>query len=309
MSNKESFKDIVIHLYAIAEGTGHIQRIYNIYDYLNPIYKNIEILIWDLKGNLSNTITLSKSKVFRSWKELNFPHLEDNKFIIIADIRDHNPEIFIKLYKKFKIKILCLDNHFRIKQPEIENWITLPYVDAKDSLTEILKNHFWNKEFIEVFLEFETQNIDNNVLIYSGILDHTYNAILKDEENIKTILKAFDLSYEKMDLIDKKNYSTRWDFYQKFKHSNTIITYPGLLFYEAMFLGKKIIAYDLGSVVHRKILGLIKHQYSMYYKGNIKINSYEFFCFDFKNFREKELKDVNLWTSYKKLKNWIEKNQ
>jgi hypothetical protein len=76
-----------------------------------------------------------------------------------------------------------------------------------------------------------------------------------------------------------------------------------------MFLGKKIIAYDLGSVVHRKILGLIKHQYSMYYKGNIKINSYEFFCFDFKNFREKELKNVNLWTSYKKLKNWIEKNQ
>jgi len=112
MSNKESFKDIVIHLYAIAEGIGHIQRIYNIYDYLNPIYKNIEILIWDPKGNLSNTITLSKSKVFRSWKELNFSHLKDNKFIIIADIRDHNPEILTKnLKKKYYVWTTILESN------------------------------------------------------------------------------------------------------------------------------------------------------------------------------------------------------
>jgi len=308
MSNKENFNEVIIHLYAIAEGTGHIQRIYNIYEYLNPFYKNIEILIWDPLGNLSNTMSFPNSKIFRNWKELNFPHFA-HKYIIIADIRDHNPKIFLKIYKKLNKKILCLDNHNKFRPSEFDYWITLPYVDAKDSLTEILKNQFWTKEFMEIFLESHKENSVNNVLIYMGIVDHPYNTFLKNIENIKMILNAFGLLYEKIDLIDKKNYTTRWDFYQKIYYYHTIITYPGLLFYEAMFLGKKIIAYDLGSITHRKILDLIKKQYFMYYKGNTKTNSYEFFYFDFKNLRENELKDVNLWTSYKKLKNWIEEKQ
>ncbi len=309
MSNKENFNEVIIHLYAIAEGTGHIQRIYNIFDYLSQFYKNIEIFIWNQKNRFIKNVDNSRNKIFRTWEELELNIKSHHRYIIIADIRDNNPEILVKLYKKTNNKILCLDNHYTIKQKEIDYWTTLPYVDSKDSFTEILKNHFWAREFIDIFLSKTKETNHPSVLIYLGLTDHPYNTILKDKKNLQSILHHLNLKYFEIHYIDKENYSSRKEFYQALKIHNVVITYPGLLFYESMFLNKKIIAYDLDSQVHQIILEKIIHQYYDYYKADIKINSFRFFYFDFENFREKELNHFNLWTSYRKLKNWIEENQ
>ncbi|GIX40426.1 MAG: hypothetical protein KatS3mg129_0159 [Leptospiraceae bacterium] len=322
MWNKENFNDYAIHLYAIAEGTGHIQRIFHIAEYLSKFYKNILVFIWNIHNHtfIENYIRKMNFRqsyfIFHSFNEIQLKNNKTNYFIIM-DIRDYDPDIIKKVYKKNKSYILSIDNYNKNKYNDINYWYTLPHPKMELPIKESLKKNFWNPAFIQYLLN-NSNCINKNqfILVYLGLHnDNTYKKILDKKLKVKQILQSLEIIKKNENVniitIDNKTFYSPEEFYKIFNSIDIVITYPGILFYEAMLLNKIIIAYHFNSLIHSKILDKIRKEFSDYYNQtlliNHKINSYEFFYFDFKMFKEIELNNFNLWTPYQNLKNWIEK--
>jgi hypothetical protein len=313
MLNKDNFRNKEIHLYAINEGTGHIRRIFQIAEYLSKFYKNIFIGIWNpdnknIKPFFNQNYQYS---IFNSVKELCIPMSNHNIYYIILDIRDFDPYAIIKIYDKVEKKILCLDNHNK-KKDSIEYIISLPHPDVDLPISNILKNNFWNFDFISSYnrYNFNKENTIKRVLVYLGIpTSHSYADFLLKEKKIRFLLNTLKLNeIDTITYIYKDHFFTPEVFYSMLINIDIVITYPGILFYESMLLNKRIIGFHFESKIHLKILEKIIKDCNDNFKDTFKIYDesklYEFFYFDFRNYLN--FKDFNLWTPYERLKNWIE---
>lgn len=308
-----------IHLYAIDEGTGHLQRIYNLAWYLEKYFNNITIFIYNIYNNFYINKYIKKNNFKKTFRFINFfcnpIELSPKKtYILILDIRDHNPENILKNYQNLKYHVLCIDNHHKNKYPSFYYWYTLPHPDINFSLINLIYNNFWNPQYIKILNKKESPK-ENYVLIYLGFMDHTYIDFLKESKNIHFLLKSFydiNLSRYILHFIDKERYLIFNRFYELLQKSKVIITYPGLLLYESIILEKKVICYDLNSRIHDKILKQIQQHFNSQYIDKMYLNFHQhklkFYYFDFSHVLHSFGLDIHekLWTSYHQIKNWIE---
>ncbi len=321
MLNKRYFSSSYyeIHLYAIDEGTGHLQRMYNIACYLKTYFSNISIIIYNIYNNnyIKEYIKKNKLKKIFHYKYFsdNHKNLSTEKlYILILDIRDHNPKKIIKFYKNSKYFVLCIDNHYKNKNKSFYYWYTLPHPDLKFSMHNLIYQNFWNPEYIKILNTTKTIK-KNNILIYLGFTEHIYVNFLKQPHHIESLVLAFgikDISSYTLYFIDKDTYFTFDKFYKLLQKSNIVITYPGLLLYESIILKKKVICYDLNSFIHYKILKKIRQKFKDQFIDSVHLNFnnhvLNFYNFDFSNILNSFNVDnqEKLWTSYHTIKNWIE---
>lgn len=303
MWNKENSKK-EIHLIAIAEGVGHITRIIYLAKFLNKFYNKIRIFIYQEKRkvlsrnikNYINTLLKDTNLNYTLWKENEIKNiiLPELQYILILDIRDRNPNLFMKFYNS--PKVLCLDNYYKNKKQKVYDYYSLPAIQSKKNVISLLKNFLLNPEF---YLNNKNHKSKNYILVYSGIQkSHIQKKI------IDLIIQKFNLENKKMIVLNKSLFFNFKKFIDLFSKTKIVITYPGLLFYESILLEKEIIAYTIQSKVHNKILNQIKKDCQKYFKLEFKIRNIKFLYFDFKNFK-KEIQ-YNIREPYKKIIEWVE---
>ncbi|MFN3603574.1 MAG: hypothetical protein ACK4UJ_02555 [Leptonema sp. (in: bacteria)] len=304
-SKKNSNKEI--HLYTIAEGTGHINRMIPLAIFLKKYYKNLFVFFFNPNPNLKNTWIknyLKKMnwnqkfpyKIFNNPSELDV--FEEKTYYLIMDIRDHNPLKFTKFYKN--AKVLCLDNYFNKKIKNYQYLQSLPSAKSKENIKRILSNFFINSTLLTLITKRKKTNEDS-ILFYLGIQK---KQLKHPKKILKEINKQFNhKSLKNTFLIDPKNFYTSYQFYKILLRSKLVITYPGILLYESILLGKNVLIYPTESTIHKMILNQIKNDCKNYFIKEIKIVNLKFLYFNFKNF-DKEIQ-YNLWTPYRKIKNWL----
>lgn len=290
-----------IHLYAIAEGTGHITRVFYLTDFIKKYYKNYIIFI--INTNHDPLIWLYnylKKKNFKKYhyviilnqKEIQ-KFIKEKSYDVILDIRDYNPNEIVQNY--CDSKVLCLDNYYK-KFKKFDYFYCLPSVKSKKNTKELLQNFLLNPHF--------ANNLKLNpitkqqVLFYTGIQK---SQIQKSEYIVEGLKKKFLL--KRIIFVDSQDFYTPKEFYKIFLNSYLVVTYPGLLLYESMLLEKEVLVYYVDSKIHNKILNKIEKDCKNYFVEKIKIQNYKFLYFNFKNFT-KEIQ-FNLWTPYKKIINWL----
>ncbi len=322
MYNKRN-SDFFIHLFAIDEGTGHLQRVYNIALYLENFYKKIYIYIYKKNKNNNLTKYIHKMKLKKKFKYIDYRKLKNkikknNIYFIIMDIRDNDPEEILNLYQDSTFYVLCLDNHYKKKIKHYRYWETLPHPNVSINIQNFFLNQFWNWELIRQLKYTPSKNMDIG-LVYMGLVLNPYSDFLNNKENIRLIFEKSNIQNpEEIYWIGLENYYSYKKFYRILRYSSIVITYPGLLFYESILLKKKVIAYHFNSKIHKKILEQLTVYFKDYFKSKIYIQmqnkKFAFYYFDFSFFKKNFLNPVNidypfnLWTSYKNIKNWIEEN-
>lgn len=304
MSSREGSE---VHFYAILEGTGHLQRVLELYRFLGKRFSCLKLFI--IPGSsLENSqeflqTFFSRQKFPVMWEFRESPRdfsRESKKFFVIMDIRDRNPGMFLKSYPP-STSFFSLDNYYRKKYRNITYWYALPHPRSFLPVTESLKHHFFAKAFIKIRRKHIA--LQPKVLLYLGLeQSHFLIDALQDEE----VKKNLHLQNKEIITIGRNSYVPKNQFYTLLKESEIVITYPGQLFYESMILGKTILAHHLHSRIHRLLLFRIIKECSVYFVKKIPVRKKENFLylylFDFSRFPSE---NINLSTPYRKLWNWI----
>ncbi len=299
MWNKNDFKR-EIHFYALAEGTGHIARIFYITNFIKKYYKNYIVFILNINRNslawldefLNQTVPYV---VIFNLKEIQ--NFTQQKFYdLILDIRNFKINEIVKFYINYRV--LCLDCEYK-KNKNYDYFDSLPGVNSKKNIKELLQNFLINP-YLTINHKQERKN-KKQLLFYAGIQKHQVSNIqkIKNELEIK-------FSFKKLIQIDSKHFYSLNKFYKILLKSDLIVTYPGLLMYESMLLEKEILAYYIKSKIHNQILNKIKKECKNYLVEELKIHNHTFLYFNFKNFTQEI--QFNLWTPYQKILNWLKEH-
>ncbi|MCS7205168.1 MAG: hypothetical protein NZ853_05685 [Leptospiraceae bacterium] len=310
MSPKEDFEkeDFEIHLYSIFEGIGHIQRGINIYKFLRKFYKKIKLFIindnyqQEKKEKLKELINHQDSI---DWDYVNFKTLsnfENKYYILILDIRDHDPKMILQNYTNYST--LCLDNHHERHHSDVDYYFTLPHPQLKESVLDTIRKNFFSFEYLKALDQLPSKK--SGVLVYLGIMSQKtkYHDFLKNPQKIQSLIKQ---TTNEVYIIESENFHTPENFYKLLKIVDYVITYPGNLFYEGVFMQKKIICYDLDSEIHRNLISKFRKDLKTHHKGIYYLEEKkEILTFDVFEFQNLDTGKYILSTSYDFLRKWID---
>ncbi len=299
-----SKENIEIHIIVILEGTGHFQRGIHVYQFLKDEGFSVKFFVFYYYKKFTNYI-----KFFNYYESLlkkinsieDFKKEQHKKYLLILDIRDHNPFYFQKYYGNQICGILCLANYYE-RSMNIDYHFTLPHPGLNMHIGEVLKNYLFPYSVLKSYYEFFSDSIPGKIFYWgdTSLLDFDISEIQAQ------IIKKYNLIQSEVQIIDYKNYMPLIEFYKIFLKSSFVIAYPGNVFYESLLLNKKLISFYTNSRMHNQILEKIMVDFQDQILEKFKISGIPFIFFDFSRnqfFPEPN----NLWTSYFHIKNWIEK--